>query len=596
MIFEGTRQVSKVTTRPAPIKGLNSFDSIIGMPEGFALILRNFYAQPYGCQVRKGYRQHVTNLNGKVESVCSHNKSPAALYAFVGDTAAVQMHDVTTPTSTPLPPILSGLTNARWQHVNHSNVAGVSMVAVNGADNLIWAQPNGAVVTVSAGNGSLNTIAGVDPKALIHCYIHQQRLWFVEKNSTRGWYMPPDQITGIAQAFDFGPNWTRGGQLSQIVTWTIDDGNGADDHLVAISTEGQVSVYAGTDVEGADTWTLQGVYFAGAPVGRRAAVRYGGDIMLITQYGIVFLSDLLKSTKVNPTQENDAKYVQQLVAAAISLTGERFGWQSFVYPGNNMFFVNVPATDTTQFQFVMNDITKAWSEFIGYNANCWELHQQLGFYGSFGAVYRAWEGTTDGSILGEYLGLFNASSGNLPSPGPFKDGDNYQIEVPGTLLLYDKASGTQSSVAVIKGAKITYFNSLSTADGWYLGNDLAGAPINAEAQTTFSYFESLGQQKHYKMVRPTILSLGSFEINFSVNTDFVFDSPVAPGAFSASQPGRWDRDLWDRATWAGGLRTFKSWQAVRGIGTAASIRLLARSAQETYWATTDWLFEKGGVM
>ena len=526
-----TRQVSKVTTRPAPIKGIDAYDSIIMMPEGFALVLRNFFAQPYGCQVRKGYRQHATGLPGKAESLCSHNKSTPKLYTFVDEgEGTAGMYDVTTPLAVPTVK-LSGLKNARWQHINLPNAAGVNLVAVNGADNLIWIQQNDAIIQVAAGSGAGNTISGVDPKNLVDVYTHQKRLWFVEKNASRGWYMPPEQITGIAQSFDFGPNWTRGGYLNQIITWTIEDGNGADDHLAAISSQGEISIYQGTDPEGADTWSLQGVYFCGAPVGRRAAVRYGGDIMVLTQFGVTFVSDLLKSTKVNPSEDNNAKYIQQLVSTSVSLVGDRFGWQPFLFPGANMVMVNIPSTDTTSFQFVMNDITKAWSQFFGYNAYCWELHQQLPFYGAFGAVYRAWEGTTDG-------GSINPSTGVVTE----------------------------------------------------------GKAINAEAQTSFSYFDSMGVQKHFKMVRPTILSRGAFSVNFTVNTDFVFDSPLAPAAFSFEEPGRWHVDNWDATNWEGGLGTFKSWQAVTGIGTAGSIRLLVRSRQETYWASTDWLYENGGIM
>jgi hypothetical protein len=522
--------VSKPTTRPAPVKGLNAYDSIVAMPEGYALVLRNLYAQPYGCQVRRGFHKHVGGLNGPVESLASHNTSQGSkLYAFVQDSSDAKLYDVTVQNVATQK--LAGLTNARWQHINIANAAGTHMVAVNGADNMVWVQPNGNIIQVAAGDGTGNTISGIDPKALIHVYAHQKRLWFVEKNSTRGWYLPPDQITGIAKSFDFGGLWSRGGYLSQIITWTVDDGEGADDHLLAISSEGQVAVYKGTDPDGADTWGLAGVYLAGSPAGRRAATRYGGDVLFLTQFGAVYMSDLLKSTKVNPSQDNTARNVQQLISGAISLTGQLFGWQPFIFPGENMLIVNAPATTTTAYQLVMNDITKAWSEFIGYQAQCWELHQQQAFYGSFGAVYRAWEGTTDGSYV---------------------DGE---------------------------------------------GNYITGADIRAEAQTTFSYFDSFGQQKHFKMARPTIISRGAFSLSFAVNADFTFDSPLAPAAFLLPKLGMWDESKWDEAVWEGGLNTFKSWQSVSApMGTAASFRLLMTSSQETYWPSIDWLYELGGVM
>jgi hypothetical protein len=528
---QAVRQVSKVTTRPATVKGLNAFDSIVAMPEGFALVLRNLYAQPFGCQMRRGYHLHVGDFNGSVETLASHNAVTRALYAWVKESTESVMYDVTQQNVAVSK--LAGLSNARWQHINFANAAGPHLVAVNGADDMIWVQPNGSIVTVGAGDGTGNTISGVDPKVLIQVYSHQKRLWFVEKNSTRAWYLPPDQITGVAHSFDFGPLWADGGQLAQIITWTIDDGDGADDHLMAISNEGQVAVYKGTDPDGADTWGLQGVYLCGAPAsGNRFACRYGGDVLAVTQFGAVYMSDLLKSTKVNPNQDNSAKYVQQLISGAVSINGDMFGWQPFIFPGANMLMVNAPATETTSYQLVMNDITKAWSEFIGYNAYCWELHQQLPFYGSYGAVYRAWEGTTDGAY-------------------------------------YDEDAG----------------------------QEVLGSDVLAEVQSTFSYFDTFGQQKHFKMVRPTIVSRGAFSLSFSVNADFVFDSPLAPAAFLIPKLGRWNEDLWNQAVWEGGLMTFKNWQSVNSnLGTAGSLRMLIRSSQETYWPSTDWLYEVGGVM
>ena len=78
--------------------------------------------------------------------------------------------------------------------------------------------------------------------------------------------------------------------------------------------------------------------------------------------------------------------------------------------------------------------------------------------------------------------------------------------------------------------------------------------------------------------------------------DFQFDTPTAPASFSPQEIGRWDKAYWDEANWAGGLNTYKAWEGVTGIGTAGSLRMLLRTNSETYWATTDWLFEIGGVL
>ena len=97
MRFSPARQVSKVTTRSSPVRGINAYDAIISAPEGFALIMRNLFAQPYGVQVRHGYVRHCEGLDGDVETVMSHNTLTPKLYAFsAGDPDAI-LYDVTTP-------------------------------------------------------------------------------------------------------------------------------------------------------------------------------------------------------------------------------------------------------------------------------------------------------------------------------------------------------------------------------------------------------------------------------------------------------------------------------------------------------------------
>ena len=526
--MKAVAQVSKSTTRVSPVRGLNSYDSIASMDEGFALVLRNIFAQPYGCQVRRGYVRHCS-VDGNAETVFSHNVLQPKLYAFVAGELASELVDVSTPNVAPVSKE-TGLSNARWQCINFPNVAGVNGICVNGTDDLLWIHPDGTTSFVLEGDGTENTIKGIDPKKFIHVYSHQKRLWFTEKDSTRGWYLPPEQMFGEAKSFDFGAMWVRGGYLNQIITWTIDDGNGADDHLMAISSEGEVSVFQGIDPNDASTWSLQGVYFAGAPVGRRSAVRYGGDVILLSQFGMVLMSDLLKSTKVNPSEENIAKYIQQTISSAVSATGHEFGWEPFVFPGANMVMINVPFNQNSQSQLVMNDITKSWSQFIGYNALCWELYQQLPIFGSQNAIMRAWEQHTDGA--------------------------------------------TVSDTGVVT----------------------QGTTIRSEAQTTFSYFGDFGVQKHYKMVRPTIMSRGQFSLSLACNVDFILATRTAPVSYEVPNLGLWDESLWGTVMWEGGLGTYKRWISVTGIGTAASLRLLLQTSSETYWTTTDWLYETGGVM
>ena len=74
----------------------------------------------------------------------SHNALAAeAVRLRAGDPDAI-IYDVTTPNTHPSSEI-DDLTNARWQHINFPNAAGVNLVAVNGADDLIWIKPDGTI-------------------------------------------------------------------------------------------------------------------------------------------------------------------------------------------------------------------------------------------------------------------------------------------------------------------------------------------------------------------------------------------------------------------------------------------------------------------
>jgi hypothetical protein len=133
------------------------------------------------------------------------------------------------------------------------------------------------------------------------------------KDSTKGVYLATDAIAGAATEFQFGSLFTRGGHLLAIASWTRDGGSGSDDYLVAISSRGQLAVYAGTDPASADTWALVGVFDVPQPIGRRCWRRYGGDVLLLTVEGLFPLSSLLS------VDESQAKRVA--VSECVQLSG-----------------------------------------------------------------------------------------------------------------------------------------------------------------------------------------------------------------------------------------------------------------------------------
>ena len=93
-----------------------------------------------------------------------------------------------------------------------------------------------------------------------------------------------------------------------------------------------------------------------------------------------------------------------------------------------------------------------------------------------------------------FLGFFDASSGQLPQQVfptfTYLAGDFYQIGVPGTLTVYDPATGVQSQMTVTVGSNITWVAPDSTqASGWYYTSH---STSTAAASVSFSPSGDIG--------------------------------------------------------------------------------------------------------
>jgi hypothetical protein len=186
-----------------------------------------------------------------------------------------------------------------------------------------------------------------------------------------------------------------------------------DDYLVFVSSRGEVLVYGGNDVLGA--WAMRGLYRMGAPVGNRPFLKFGGDLLVISQDGLIPLSSALSSDRIQPKSAVSFK-IQSAVSSAISSYGANFGWQTINYPKGNMLILNVPVAAGQQQQYVMNTITGAWCSFTGWNANCWALYQDGPYFGSSNFIGKAFNGFQDngGYITADGLQAFDyfKSNGN----------------------------------------------------------------------------------------------------------------------------------------------------------------------------------------
>lgn len=379
-------QLSRAVTQsiPSPVGGWNARDALGEMEPTDAVTLTNMFPGTTSVNLRFGYTQFATGAPAQVQTVMSYQGSTSQKLFAASGTA---IYNVTAGGAWPAAD-LSGLSNAKFQYVNITTAGGSFIEVCNGADN------------VHTYNGTSWTdqgaaITGVTSSTLININVHKNRVWFCQVGTLKAWYLPTASITGAAAALDLSAFCPHGGYLMAMGTWTIDAGYGVDDHAVFITSNGDCLVYRGTDPSSATTWALVGVWWLGSPVGRRCFVKYQGDLLLITQDGVLPLSGALQSSRLNPRVALTDK-IQSATSAAVSAYGGNFGWQLIPFPQQNMLFLNVPVNASSlQEQYVMNTITGMWCNFTGWYAACWELYQDDIYFGGPTFVGKAWNSNAD---------------------------------------------------------------------------------------------------------------------------------------------------------------------------------------------------------
>jgi hypothetical protein len=232
-------------------------------------------------------------------------------------------------------------------------------------------------------------ITGVNSNTFINVNLFKNRLYFTQKDTLSCWYLPVDSIGGAASPLYFGGIARNSGYLQAMGTWTIDAGQGADDYAVFVTSMGEIIVYNGTDPDNADTWLLKGVWQLGQTFSRRCFFKYGGDLLLLTQDGLVPLASALQSSRLDP-RVNLTDKIYYAVSQAATIYFANFGWQINYFASENMLILNIPISNGTE-QYVMHSITKSWGRFTGIEAHVWEVSgdndMHFGGNGYVGTLY-----------------------------------------------------------------------------------------------------------------------------------------------------------------------------------------------------------------
>jgi hypothetical protein len=293
------QRVSTQQTLPSPVGGLDALHSLAEMAPTNAVEMVNFFPQQFGVRVRKGWYKHATGLPAQVESLFLYSAASGVQQLFAVSQA--KLYNVTAQGAVGAP-ILTGFINNRWQHQMMVNQFGSWLSLVNGFD--LPQKYNGTVWT----NQTMTPEAGetLNIRDLISVTTSHRRLWYVEKNSGNAWYLDVDAIEGVLTRFGVGEVFKQGGSLREIITWSMDSGDGMRDQTIFISSMGDVAVFQGYDPDDLANWNLVGVYKCGAPVGQRCAIKYASDVLILSEDGVLPLTSVESYSRATAVRHHSA--------------------------------------------------------------------------------------------------------------------------------------------------------------------------------------------------------------------------------------------------------------------------------------------------
>jgi len=394
------QRVSRIATLAAPTGGIDDTNPIAGMDPHYAIEMTNIFPQNSSLRVRAGYKEWTTGLPANAKSLLqysSQNSSTDKLFACTD----AGMFDVTAQGVAGAS--VRTLTNGRVDYVMFANTAAQFMVVVNGSsENFMYDGTTYYPIVYNATPTTPGQIGGMTtPQNFTQVCSHKRRLWFVEKNSTNAWYLPTDAVAGAATQFLMGSIFKLGGYLLNIFSWTRGAGNGIEDILVFQSSNGELAGYSGSDPSSATTWSLEAVFFIGAPLGDRTFTDLGGDIALLNIYGVMSMSKIVGGTSsAGDTNDTLSKRISRTINELGQATNLQPGWELTSVPALQYLVLSVPATaNAPAIQYIMNMLNGSWTTYNLPMLTCVQFHERLYFSDTTGRVYLYGNVFQDGILL-----------------------------------------------------------------------------------------------------------------------------------------------------------------------------------------------------
>lgn len=539
--LRGQQKQSQEGLIPAPTKGVDARNPLSAMSPNNCIYAYNLVPEEYGLDLRFGYRQYQIN------AVSSTGLGFKTLMVYEGLTAGDTklfgvtnegIWDVTVEGATPvLKYAFSTDTTAAAGHGVYSNY-----LTDAGDQIMFYADSKNGLFTYTKATNAWTVTTGmtnVTEANVDFVVVHKQRIWLIERDASSAWYLPVGAKAGAATQFFFGSKFSHGGKLIGLINWSVDGGQGIDDYLVAVGSGGDVIPYQGSDPAATtDTygvsWSSRGTYYIGRiPAGRRFYSEYSGELYLLSSFGLIGMSDILKGVDIQATNTSSLTYpISKVLRTQLLITGESLGWEPIFLPGIGKLLITSPPDPETGIytQYSMSLTVEGWGYWRGPPIS----------------VAVEWKNKV-------YFGT------------------------------------TDSNIFVMDGYRDNALLDTTAANA-------LGDPIQFSVLTSYSDGGSPGTTKRLQYVRPNFLATQPpayqskvFYDYQVVEVDFAF--PIA----EVNPDSTWDVSMFDAGLWGtGGLTTEDRLQGGSGMGRAVAVALRGESAAEAQLIAFDVSWTTGG--
>jgi hypothetical protein len=541
--------LQQLLTVAPPVSGLNSTGAVADMPPTDAVEMDNILSSDLGLAVRDGWREYATHIGGgsshQIRTVMSYEGAPAN--AIISPLASSELFAVIDQGifdieaggdfNAALPDIaLSGTTNAGTMSFVQFTAAGGGqyLVACSETDGAFLYNGSTWMKMTSVGGPGPGIITGIDPADFVHVCVWKKRLMFTRRASGEVWFLSVGAVGGAAQLFDFGPQLLRGGAVLGLANWTQDAGEGIDDRLVIVSSSGDLIIYEGTDPADAAKFSNVGVWYIGQPpVGRRCMTTSGGNVYVLTQFGVIPVNQIVQGGLDNLLTSDTTVLVQlrklqDLLNADFRTLLNTDGWEVMLLPSLALLHIARPSVSVSEnIQYAFQQHSTAWSRILDVPGK------------TFGRrLNEVYAGTADGRVLRVF------------------DQHTDAMKLDGT--------------------------------GAY--------EIRARLTPAFNYMGMPTIKKQALMIRLNFIAAARPAYQVVMNVDFEIN-PIYSSAVSTGTVGSlWDSSFWDADFWSGGVKAYGEWRSVVGLGFALAPSLFLSSQEKTVLASIEYMVKPGGPL